>query len=237
MVDRFEKKTEIDKADDLFLEEFADGDSDSGTALDEGDVEAGLASPEVEEEESGRSTPGLFAYYVIPAIGALLIMSLGWSFALIARRGLAPSLEELAQIEKGADARVLAKQAPKEETLPLFEGKNARIDESDEFVMPISHPFFIPLEGGGGRGNAEPIVFLNLSVNLLVSNKAATTEFSAKRAMIREEIFTHYNRLSPKDLATAENRERIRQELIKKINKKMVQGKVTGILFQEFFTR
>ena len=116
-----------------------------------------------------------------------------------------------------------------------------RPGDVSDVAVPISNPFFIPLEGGssGSKGGKKPgpTVFLNLSVNVLVSSKAAATEFNSKRALIREEIFLHYNRLTPKDLETAESRERIRRELIAKLGKKISQGEVKSILFQEFYTR
>ena len=74
-------------------------------------------------------------------------------------------------------------------------------------------------------------------MNLLVSNKAAASEFNSKRALIREAIYLHYSRLTPGDLSTPGRRERIRRRLVAKIDKKLIQGKVRGVLFQEFYTR
>ena len=226
MVDSDDKVTEIDSADDLFLSEMEE--DTSSTAMDEDEVSAG------EEGEAGKQKepePGSLIYYGIPAVGVLLILSLGWSFAFIARRGLIPPVKP-----KLANSRILKKRSPAYSAFGRMEEKLAK-----DVTVPISHPFFIPLEGvlAGAKGGKEtrPTVFLNLSVNLLMSSKAAATEFNAKRSQIRQEIFLHYNRLTPKDLETAESRERIRRELIAKIDKKIVQGEVKSILFQEFFTR
>lgn len=230
MANSDDKVTEIDSADDLFLPE-VDEDA-SSTMLDEDEVSAGEAREEGEAGTQKEPGPRSLIYYGIPAVGALLILSLGWSFAFIARRGLAPPVKP----EKVAKSRVLKKRAP------VF-GAFGRMGNTlpRDVTVPISNPFFIPLEGGsaGAKGGKKtrPTVFLNLTVNLLVSNRAAATEFNAKRSLIRQEIFMHYNRLTPEDLETAESRERIRRELIAKIDKKIVQGEVKSILFQEFFTR
>jgi hypothetical protein len=229
MVDSDDKVTEIDSADDLFLPEVEE--ETSSVAIDEDEVSAEDAGEEGEEGKQKEHAPGNLIYYGIPAVGALLILSLGWSFAFIARRGLIPPAKP-----RVAKTRTLKKRAPIVGAFGRMDKKSAK-----DVTVPISHPFFIPLDGGsaGGKGGkkTKPTVFLNLSVNLLMSNKAAATEFNAKRSLIRQEIFQHYNRLAPKDLETAESRERIRRELIAKIDKRIVQGEVKSILFQEFFTR
>jgi len=238
MANSDDKVTEIDSADDLFLPD-AEDDAPSSTAMDDGEVSADEAREDKQEydledkleDKQEGSEPANLIYYGFPAVGALLILSLGWSFAFIARQGLAPPAKP-----KLAKSKVFKKQIPVFRTFG-----STRKALAKEVTVPISHPFFIPLEGSlagaKDRKKAGPTVFLNLSVNLLVSSKAAATEFNAKRSLIRQEIFQHYNRLTLKDLETAENRERIRQELIAKIDKKIVQGEVKSILFQEFFTR
>ncbi len=226
MVDRREKETEIDSADDLFLEEIEE--PAPSTALDEDEVTVEVAPREVEEEK--EEEPSHLVYYGVPAVGALLILSLGWTFAFIVRQGLTPPAKP-----KVASSKIF-ERSPAVNVFGRM-GKSA----TGDVTVPISYPFFIPLEGGSAGAKdgkkTKPTVFLNLSVDVLVSNRAAATEFNAKRTLIREEIFSHYNRLAPKDLETAESRERIRKQLIAKIGKKIVQGKVKGILFQEFFTR
>ena len=111
------------------------------------------------------------------------------------------------------------------------------VDTGETLVVSVRHPFFIPLRGDGRRRGASSTVFLNFSVNLLVSSKAAASEFNTKRAPIREIIYLHYARLSPSDLSTPGRRERARRRLVAKLDRRIVQGKVRGILFQEFYTR
>jgi len=55
--------------------------------------------------------------------------------------------------------------------------------------------------------------------------------------LIREAIYLHYNRLSASDLATPGRRDRVRRRLVAKLDREIIQGKVRGILFQEFYTR
>ncbi len=114
------------------------------------------------------------------------------------------------------------------------------MDTGETLTVPVNHPFFIPLRRGSrarNGGKAKKLVFLNFSLNLLVSSKAAASEFNLKRALIREAIYLHYNRLSASDLATPGRRDRVRRRLVAKLDREIIQGKVRGILFQEFYTR
>ena len=59
------------------------------------------------EDEEGEKAPRekkkgvpVLQYYVIPVVGVVLIMSLGWTFALIARRGLVSPPVEVAKVKK-----------------------------------------------------------------------------------------------------------------------------------------
>ncbi len=314
------RQTEIDSADDLFLggeeelEEEPSGaepsDTEQDTAsFDEEPPAAALEEPEPEgefEDEAGEKAPRekkkgvpVLQYYVIPVVGVVLIMSLGWTFALIARRGLVRPPVEVAKVKKVEEPQKIIEtkqeklmkpkrdlrtvrvpiQTEKEDevkgqegtfkanigmpepekkfsppetprvregvveeaTLPPLPGAPAgktlppEIDTGESLSVPVNHPFFIPLRGGKGKKAA--ITFLNFSLNLLVSSKAAASEFNSKRALIREVIYLHYSRLSPRSLLTTEGRERVRRQLVAKLDKQIIQGKVRGVLFQEFYTR
>jgi hypothetical protein len=251
--DDLEKHTEIDSADDLFDEISS---APSTAPMDEDEVSFG--EPDQESALEKKSEPTFLSDYLIPAIGAMLILSLGWTCAFIVRGGLSP-LPPTQVVAKGVkpqtngstskstdgptkdSTKEVAKQAPRKDLSSILRGPKRNNIETRDVTVRIEHPFFIPLEGDTEKvkngGKPKTTVFLNLTMNLLVSNKEAATEFKAKRVQIRNEVFSHYNRLSPKDLESAENRERIRRELIEKIDKKLLRGEVKGILFQEFFTR
>jgi flagellar basal body-associated protein FliL len=320
------RNTEIDSADDLFLVD-DDGEekapapaaptgteqdtAELGDAEDEPPPEPAAEEPppspvdEDQEEDEGappakkrrKTGPSVLHYYAIPAVGVVLIMSLGWTLAFLARRGLKPPAEPV-KTAKAEKKRVLPEPklvkkpkrdlrtvrlpqretkegslkgregtfivridepAPKKPASPPKQLRAASLDPPEEpprrklraaslsplkpvdtgetLVVPVRHPFFIPLRGDGRRRGASSTVFLNFSVNLLVSSKAAASEFNTKRAPIREMIYLHYARLSPSDLSTPGRRARARRRLVAKLDRRIVQGKVRGILFQEFYTR
>ncbi len=331
------RQTEIDSADDLFLDGLdleSEGEERAETEQDEAPPEeapleeapadeapadeapAEKAPPpspvdEFEDDEGEKAPkkkrkkgPPFLQYYAIPVVGVILIMSLGWTLAFIARRGLVPPSkpEKTAEVKKEEKPVLVEKKKfikPKRDLrtvrLPKRETKEGSVkgqegtfvakikeprppepkapavkesvgetkpyepppqevpaapqealqpppekDTGVSLTVPVNHPFFIPLRGNGrGRnGNkSQRTVFLNFSVNLLVSSKSAASEFNSKRALIREAIYLHYSRLSPNDLSTPARRERVRRRLVGKLDKKIVQGKVRGILFREFYTR
>ena len=117
------RQTEIDSADDLFfggeeeLEESSATEQDEVPSFDE-EPPPPSDEPEPEEEAKEEASPEkkkgvpVLQYYVIPAVGAVLIMSLGWTFALIARRGLVRPPAEVAKAKKleKADGQIAAKQ-------------------------------------------------------------------------------------------------------------------------------
>ncbi len=50
--------------------------------------------------------------------------------------------------------------------------------------VSLKNVFFIPLEGNRGKRNGETR-FLNITLNILVSNKTAANEIKAKRLAVR----------------------------------------------------
>jgi hypothetical protein len=147
----------------------------------------------------------------------------------------------IARINKPAPQNPASSKGPprKRRLVPSL-GSAKSMETKEALIVPVKHPFFIPLQGkerARGRNNDTKMVFLRFTVNLLVSDKAAVSEFNSKRALIRELIFSHYARLSPSDISTPGRRQRVRRGLLAKLDRKIIQGKVRGILFQEFFTR
>lgn len=288
-------------------EEVGEADFEAGEPEYEAEAGEDLGDEDAKPAKKRRAGPSIIKYYAIPAVGAVLIMTLGWSFAFIARQGLiqpeepvktakaeeekpllpekpdkkpkrdlrtipidVPQQAEKEAALEGKEGSFIAKPAPPKRKLepqaeppegkevPPEEAESARPprelafvqaapppeeDTGETLIVPVKYPFFIPLDGGRsgrkGRKGKKPgkTVFLNFSVNLLVSTKAAASEFNSKRALIREAIYLHYSRLTPGDLSTPGRREKIRRRLVAKIDKQIVQGKVRGVLFQEFYTR
>jgi hypothetical protein len=302
-----EEPADAPPAEEIGEEDFEAGEPEYEAVAE---AEEDLGDEDAESTKKRRAGPSIIKYYAIPAVGAVLIMALGWSFAFIARQGLiqpeeplktakaeeekpllpdkpdknpkrdlmtipidVPEQAEKGVVLEGKEGSFIAKPAPPKRKFepqaeppegkeaPPEEAESARPpreltplpaapppeeDTGETLTVPVKYPFFIPLDGGrsgrsgrkGRKGKkAANTVFLNFSVNLLVSNKAAASEFNSKRALIRESIYLHYSRLTPGDLNTPGRRERIRRRLVAKIDKQIVQGKVRGVLFQEFYTR
>ncbi|MEK6711493.1 MAG: flagellar basal body-associated FliL family protein [Nitrospinota bacterium] len=200
--------------------------------------------------------PPLLLYYGVPAVGLSLILGLGWTFAFIIRQGLGPRAEAPKPVEQ---ARVLPPREqppaqppapPKDvretiETLAPQAGPaqpstapGGKGDETGAGKVALEDPFFIPLEGGRRNGgDRSPTVFLHLTLTLSLSNEAARREVAGKRSAIREAVFSYFSRLGPQDLASARQREQARAGLTDRLSKEVVQGRVSAVYFEEFFTR
>ena len=78
---------------------------------------------------------------------------------------------------------------------------------------------------------------MNISLNILVSNKTAANEVSAKRLVVRQVVYDHFNRLSYDVLSTPRNLQKTRGQLVAKLSKVILQGEVRDILFGDLFAR
>ena len=102
--------------------------------------------------------------------------------------------------------------------------------------VSLDHVFFIPLEGNRGKRNGETR-FLNISMDILVSNKTAANEVSAKRLAVRQVVYDHFNRLSYDVLSTPRDLQKTRGQLVAKLSKVILKGEVRDILFEDLFAR
>lgn len=260
---RHVRNTEIDSAEDLLLGELDEGSPEEEAPQETSADDVSLGTETFSEEESAEgfepeparvSGPSGLLYYAVPAVGAMLILSLGWTFAFIVRTAFSPLTEEQKPIgearvipppqPKTAEPmrptlRVLVPDAPETPAEKPATGERGTIEEVPEGIqVSFNEPFFIPLEGGRTRRQkAKQTTFLHLSLSIAVSNEAAQREVNGKRAQIRAVVYNHYHHLSPADLRTLEGRERSRSQLMARLSQEVHLGKVQAVYFDEFYTR
>jgi hypothetical protein len=254
--------TEIDTAEDPELEEEA-GKSTSVDEFGEGeeappeesDEKAEASSEDAKKGKKGKKgkakgAPSAIAFYAVPALGAVLILSLGWGFAFIARSGLerpepekpplqaqAPPLPKaITPAERGTIFALPSEVKEKKEKRIVVLPKIPVVEIKQGINVSLKNVFFIPLEGNRGKRNGKTR-FLNISLNILVSNKTAANEVSAKRLAVRQVVYDHFNRLSYDVLATPRDLQKTREQLVAKLSKVILQGEVRDILFDDLFAR
>ncbi len=82
-------------------------------------------------------------------------------------------------------------------------------------------------------GSVSP-KFVRVNVSLEVQNDDVEGEVTSKMPQVRNAIIDLFNSKRPTDLATAEGREYLKEEIRNAINGFMVTGKVKGVYFTNF---
>jgi flagellar basal body-associated protein FliL len=92
----------------------------------------------------------------------------------------------------------------------------------DQFTVNLSTP-----------GSVNP-KFVRVNISLEVPTEDTEGEVTSKMPQVRNVIIDLFNSKRPTDLATAEGREYLKEEIKNAINGFMVSGKVRGVYFTNF---
>ncbi|OFZ78279.1 MAG: hypothetical protein A2583_02365 [Bdellovibrionales bacterium RIFOXYD1_FULL_53_11] len=92
----------------------------------------------------------------------------------------------------------------------------------EQFTINLSTP-----------GSATP-KFVRVNISLEVPNDDAESEVNQKMPQVRNAIIDLFNSKRPSDLATAEGRDYLKEEIRNALNSFMVSGKVRGVFFTNF---
>lgn len=92
----------------------------------------------------------------------------------------------------------------------------------EQFTVNLSTP-----------GSVTP-KFVRVAVSLEVPNEEAEGEVTGKMPQVRNTIIDLFNSKRPGDMATAEGRDYLKEEIRNAINGFMVTGKVKGVFFTSF---
>jgi flagellar basal body-associated protein FliL len=92
----------------------------------------------------------------------------------------------------------------------------------EQFTVNLSTP-----------GSVTP-KFVRVAVSLEVPNEEAEGEVTGKMPQVRNTIIDLFNSKRPGDMATAEGRDYLKEEIRNAINGFMVTGKVKGVFFTNF---
>lgn len=106
---------------------------------------------------------------------------------------------------------------------PTGPAKNApRMVKLEQFTINLSTP-----------GSATP-KFVRASISVEVPNEDSEKEVSNKMPQVRNSIIDLFNAKRPADLATAEGRDYLKEEIINALNTFLITGKVKGVYFTSF---
>jgi flagellar FliL protein len=92
----------------------------------------------------------------------------------------------------------------------------------DQFTVNLSTP-----------GSSTPR-FARVNISLEVGNADIETEVTQKMPQVRNAVIDLFNSKTPSELATADGREYLKEELRNAINGFLIQGKIKGVYFTNF---
>jgi flagellar FliL protein len=111
------------------------------------------------------------------------------------------------------------------------EGKEGAAKESSEFGKMVTlDQFTVNLST---PGSVTP-KFVRVNVSLQVPSTDVENEVNSKMPQVRNAIIDLFNSKRPADLANAEGRDYLKEEIKNALNGFMVNGKVQGVFFTNF---
>ncbi|PAF41232.1 flagellar basal body-associated protein FliL [Helicobacter sp. 11S03491-1] len=95
-------------------------------------------------------------------------------------------------------------------------------------LYPIPQPFIVNLVTQSGRR------YLKTSITLELSNPKLLNEINAKITIIQDTIIELLSSKSIEEIATTKGKERLKDEIVNKINDFLIDGYVKNIFFTDF---
>jgi len=185
-------------------------------------AEAVAASPTSTASPSGG---GSKIVLMLTAVNILATLAMaGVLFISFQRDKKQPTVEDIAthapasesgEGEKGKHGE--AKEGEKKRGVEF--GKMVSLDQ---FTINLSTP-----------GSVNP-KFVRVNISIEVPNDDAESEITQKMPQVRNAIIDLFNSKRPADLATAEGRDYLKEEIRNALNSFMITGKVRGVFFTNF---
>ncbi len=111
------------------------------------------------------------------------------------------------------------------------EGEKAGEKKTSEFGKMVTLDQFTINLATVGTVNPK---FARVNISIEVPNDDTESELSQKMPQVRNTVIDLFNSKKPSDLATAEGRDYLKDEIKKAVNDFLVTGKVKGVYFTNF---
>lgn len=156
-------------------------------------------------------------------IGGVLFMSFQKEKAHPGVQDITTAEEHGDKKAEGGSGEAGAEGAHGEPGKPVGPAKNApRMVKLEQFTINLSTP-----------GSATP-KFVRAAISVEVPNEDSEKEVNNKMPQVRNSIIDLFNAKRPADLATAEGRDYLKEEIINALNSFLITGKVKGVYFTSF---
>ncbi|PAF45093.1 flagellar basal body-associated protein FliL [Helicobacter sp. 11S02596-1] len=95
-------------------------------------------------------------------------------------------------------------------------------------LYPIAQPFIVNLVTQSGRR------YLKTSITLELSNQKLQNEIEAKSTIIQDTIIEILSSKSIEEIATTKGKDRLKDEIVNRINNFLIDGYVKNVFFTDF---
>lgn len=192
-------------------------------------------APRAAEKKSGKKVMMIVLVLVVAIVGAgaFYVMKYGLPF------GKESSTEAVAEEESETLVAQEEKKTSKEEQTEEEHGEGGEAGgegetsgtEGVQSTLYALDPFVVNLAGSAGRR------YLKATVQLEVNDPATLTEIEARLPAVRDNILTLLSSKTYDDIEDARGKDRLKEELIYRVNSFLKAGKVEHVYFTEFIVQ
>jgi flagellar basal body-associated protein FliL len=168
---------------------------------------------------------------ILSAVNTLAVLAMvAILFISFQKEKKKPSIEDISTADQPNETSKDAKEAKGEEAKGEKGKEGDKKKAADYGKMVTLDQFTVNLST---PGSVNP-KFVRVNISLEVPTDDTEGEVTSKMPEVRNVIIDLFNSKRPADLATAEGREYLKEEIKNAINGFMVSGKVRGVYFTSF---
>lgn len=179
-------------------------------------------------QSGGGGSKAVLALTAINLLATIAIVAI--LFISFQREKKRTSVEDIAAQASGSEDEGEGK-AKKGEGKEGKDGKDDRPKKSTNFGRMVTLDQFTVNLSTPGSVNPR---FVRVNVSIEVPNEDGEQEVNGKMPQVRNTIIDLFNSKKPADLATAEGRDYLKEEIRNALNNFLVTGKVKGVFFTNF---
>jgi flagellar FliL protein len=193
------------------------------------DEESTEATPEGNKEEPKKSKKKLIIIIAVPL--TLIIIAAGLYFGGVFGHKK-ETAKDSAKTESSAEGKEGdAKDDGSKDSKEGKDGKDGKKEAPHETFVDLD-PFIVNLNRGENQSS-----FLKMTVTLQLPNQDIAAGIKEKMPVIRDSFQVYLRELRPEDLQGSAGVDRLRSELLLRLNKTMYPAKITDILFKDFLVQ
>lgn len=186
------------------------------------------------EQKSGGEKKNKAILFVIIGIVVVLLLLVGAILLVIS--GGSSEEEEATTTAPQAQQQ---QQSQAQQPAKIVVGNTISVRSSDKFAPGLIYPAEAPIGFTVNLMTQTGKRYLKASIQLELDKddqraKATAAELDKKNALVKDTIIEILSSKSIEDVATAKGKNRVKDEIVKRLNEFLIDGQVSDIFFVEF---